>query len=100
VVVNDDYINDREGTKINPVPNARLKFVPPTWLEPRAAFEILATGTKDVAHGTSAGQLELDLGTVNVTRLVVITSDPALRQTVQNDYEARFAANVKRLLVP
>jgi hypothetical protein len=35
-----------------------------------------------------------------VTRLVVLTSDPALRQTVQKDYEAHFAANVRKLLAP
>jgi hypothetical protein len=100
VVVNDDYTNDRQGTKINPVPNALLKFVPPAWLETKDAFEILSTGTKDIPHNTRDGQIELDLGTVNVTRLLVITSDPALRQTVQKDYEACFAANVKRLLAP
>jgi hypothetical protein len=100
VVVNDDYTNDREGTKINPVPNALLKFVPPAWLATMDVFEILSTGTKDVPHNAQAGQLALDLGTVNVTRLVVITSDPALRQTMQKDYEARFAANVRKLLAP
>ena len=85
VVVNDDYTNDHEGTKINPVPNARLKFVPPAWLAAKDVFEILATGTKDISHTTRSGQLELNLGTVNVTRLVIITSDPALRQTAQRD---------------
>ena len=98
VVVNDDYTNDRQGTKINPVPNALLKLVPPAWLEANDAFEVLPTGTKEIPHSTRAGQLELDLGTVNVTRLAVITSDPLLRQAMQKDYEAHFAANVKRLL--
>ena len=98
VVVNDDYTNDRQGTKITPVANAVLKPVVPSWLEAKDVFEITATGTKDVAHTTPAGRLELDLGTVNVTRLVVITSDSALRQSVQRDYETHFAANVKKLL--
>jgi hypothetical protein len=99
IVVNDDYTNDRQGTKINPVPNALLKLVPPAWLEAKDAFEILSAGTKETPLSARAGQLELDLGTINVTRLIVITSDPALRQTTQKDYEAHFAANVKRLLV-
>ena len=42
--------------------------------------------------------MEISLGNVNVTRLLVITSDPALRQSVQRDYEAHYAANVNRLL--
>ena len=100
VVVNDDYTNDREGTKINLLPNALVKLLPPAWLEAKDVFEILSIGTKEVRHNTRAGQLELDLGSVNVTRLVVITSDPALRQAVQKDYEARFAANVRSLLAP
>jgi hypothetical protein len=100
MVINDDYTNDREGTRINPVPNALLKFVPPAWLKTKDVFEILSTGTKDIPHNTGDGRLELDLGTVNVTRLLVITSDPALRQSVQKDYEAHFAANVRNLLAP
>ena len=100
VVVNDDYTNDRAGTNIKPVANARVKFIPPAWLETREVFEILSTGTKDLPHNSREGQLELDLGTVDVTRLVVITSDPALRQSVQKDYEAHFATNVSRLLTP
>ena len=100
VVVNDDYTNDRQGTRITPVANAALKLAPPSWLEPKDVFEIAATGTKDIAHRAPAGELALDLGTVNVTRLVVITSDPALRQSVQQDYQAHYAANVKKLLGP
>ena len=42
----------------------------------------------------------MDVGTVNVTRLVVITDNAALRPALQKDYETRFAANVKKLLGP
>ena len=100
VVVNDDYLNDRDGTRINPVLNAVVKFVPPAWLEPKDVFEIHSSGTKDVPHNTAAGRLELDLSPVQVTRLVVVTRDPVLRQVVQRDYEVHFAANVRKLQAP
>jgi len=100
VVVNDDYINDRQGTRITPVRNAMLKLALPAWLEAKDVFEVFATGTKEVVHRSAGAQLELDLGTVNVTRLVVLTSDPGLRQLLQKDYEKHFAANVSRLVGP
>jgi hypothetical protein len=100
LVVNDNYTNDRQGTKIDPVADVVLKLAPPAWMEAKDAFEILATGTKEVAHKSVGAQLELELGTVNVTRLVVITSDPTLHQNVQNDYALRYAAKVGKLLSP
>jgi hypothetical protein len=100
VVVNDDYRNEREGTKITPLPNASVKLTLPGWLEAKDAFEIAPPGAKEVDHSVKGGELELALGTVKVTRLVVITADPALRARLQREYAERYAANVKRLLGP
>jgi hypothetical protein len=35
---------------------------------------------------------------VNVTRLVVVTGNAALRSQIQGDYEAHYAANAKQLM--
>ena len=98
VVVNDDYLNDREGTKITPVAEASVRLTLPSWLEPRDTFEIATSGTKLVTHRTAAGQLTLDIGKVDVTRLLVVTSDSNLRHSVQDDYAAHYAGNVAKLL--
>jgi hypothetical protein len=98
VVVNDDYLNDREGTKINPVSNGSVRLNLPAWLEAKDAFEITSLGTKEVTRSVKVAELELNLGTVNVTRLLVVTSESALRSRLQNEYEGRYAANVKSLL--
>ncbi len=100
VVVNDDYRNDREGTKISPLPNSSVRLALPGWMDAKDAFEVVSQGTKEVARSLKDGELELNLGTVNVTRLVVITADPALRGRLQQGYDERYAANVKRLLGP
>jgi hypothetical protein len=98
VVVNDDYLNDREGTKISPVPNSSVRLTLPGWMEVKDAFEVVPLGTKEVARSTKSGELELDLGTVKVTRLVVVTADATLRARLQGEYQSRYAVNVKRLL--
>ena len=45
----------------------------------------------------SDSKLKLHLGTVDVTRLIFITSDADLRANLQKLYTDKFAANVAKL---
>lgn len=98
LVVNDNYACDRLGTIIQPVENAEASISLPRWLSARSVFEVNCRGTADVDYKQSAAQLDLHLGTVDVTRMIVITSDTGLRDRLQTRYETGFASNVKRLL--
>jgi len=95
--VNDNYLNDRLGTIIKPLDNAEMSVTVPSWLDPKCVFEVSSSGTSEVAHDRSGGKLSVKLGTVSVTRLIVVSSDPGLRERLQTLYESRFAANVGRL---
>lgn len=97
VVVNDDYVNDRQGTVIRPVEKSSVTLDLPSWLKSPQAFEISADGVKDVAASVQDGVMKLDLGTVEVTRLIVVTSDPALRDANAARYASNFAANIRKL---
>ena len=61
-------------------------------------FELSHEGTRDIAWKASDQGLALDLGTVKVTRLILISGDKGLRQQTQKLYDSRFAENVKALL--
>ncbi len=95
--VNDDYTNDDKGTNIQPVTNAEVGIDLPSWLKPVDVFEIDCKGTHDVTWQGS-DRLNVSLGTLKVTRMIVITSDKGLRASTQKLYDAKFAANVSKLL--
>lgn len=98
LVVNDDYACDRSGTVIRPVENVRVSVSLPGWLKPSSVFELSYEGTKDLRWSGEDRKIVLDLGTVDVTRFVVVTGDPDLRGKLQELYQSRFASNVARLL--
>ncbi|MGQ9454478.1 MAG: hypothetical protein ACUVRS_07430 [Armatimonadota bacterium] len=98
LVVNDDYACDRSGTVIIPVENVKVSVSLPGWLKPSSVFELSCKGTRDLRWNSEDRRIVLDLGTVNVTRFVVVTSDPGLRDRLQELYQSRFASNVARLL--
>ena len=95
--VNDNYANDRLGTVIHPLENAFVEVQLPSWLNTDQAFEVNFKGTQDIQYERLGSKLRFDLGTVEVTRLIVITSDPSLRASLQKYYDSHLAANVAKL---
>ena len=47
----------------------------PAWLRPAAAFEITSEGTKGLPWQSGEKGVVFDLGTVNLTRMLIITAD-------------------------
>ncbi|MDH7602534.1 MAG: hypothetical protein QHI38_10360 [Armatimonadota bacterium] len=97
LVVNDDYACDRAGTVIKPVSNAKLKIPVPRWLAPTSVFEVSCGGISGVKWQVDQGALTVDLGEVDVTRFIVVTSNPDLQHRLQETYQSRFAQNVAKL---
>ena len=97
VVVNDNAASDRLGTIVKPIQKASVSIDVPSWLKPASVFEVTQDGIRDVQSQSRDGALTLDLGTVNVSRFVLVTSDVALRLRLQKRYEDMFAANVAEL---
>lgn len=99
-VINDDVACDRVGTVVKPVENASATVEMPSWLTPAAAFEVTHEGLKSIPWKRQGSKAVLDLGTVSVGRLVMVTSDIGLRARLKAVYDKQFAANVKTLLGP
>jgi len=99
-VVNEDYTNDSRGTKLTPVLKAVVRLVPPAWMKAQDIFEISSRGTKALAWRAKGPEITLELGPLDVTRLVVISSNLALRPKLQEEYESHYASRVTRLLSP
>lgn len=98
LVVNDQYTNHDEGTDIRPVENAAVTVKTPAWLRAADAFEITSQGTREVKWASTGSQLRLELGKVDVTRLVIITADRGLRTELQKRYTEQFADRVRALM--
>jgi hypothetical protein len=98
LVVNDEIASDRVGMVYRPVGRAAVQVKLPEWLKPVDTFEITTTGISDVEWEHEDGRLAVNLGQVDLTRLVIASSDPKLRGRLQTLHERRFAANVKKLL--
>jgi hypothetical protein len=95
--VNDDYLNDRKGTVIKPLEEVEATVTLPAWLDAKQVFEVTYKGMQDMQWERSGSRVNVRLGTLNVTRLIIITTDPGLRERLQKGYESRFAANVTKL---
>ncbi|UCD27522.1 MAG: hypothetical protein JSV03_10410, partial [Planctomycetota bacterium] len=97
LVVNDNMASDRLGTVVKPQQNAFVKINIPSWIEPGSVFEINYDGTKDINWKVADSGVHLELGTVDLTRLIVISQDSGLRKRIQRDYDLQFASNVRKL---
>jgi len=94
LVVNDDYYNDEAGCHYTPVTSASVAVTLPTWLQSPTAFEIAAGGISDVATQVADNQLQVNLGTLDLTRMIVITSNAFLRNALEQRYDQEVRAKV------
>ena len=94
LAVNDQYLNDEQGTHYTPVANASVTVTLPAWLASPSAFEISASGTGDVTTQVNGNQLQVNLGTLDLTRMIVVTTNAQLRTTIQQRYEQQVQAAV------
>lgn len=98
VVVNDDVACDRVGTVYKPVEKAKVAVDVPKWITPGDVFEVTYEGIKSVPWERDGSKVTVTLDTVNISRFVLITSDPSLRSRVRSEYESKYAENVAKLI--
>lgn len=87
-----------DGTDVTPVDGVSLQFRLPSWLKFPDAFEVTWQGTRDVSYEIVGDVIHLDLGQIQLTRMIVITSAPGMRDMIHNQYLQRFAANVDAVI--
>lgn len=98
VCVNDDYVNDRSGTKFTPIDKPTVTVDLPAWFAAKNVFEVGYKGTGDVKWDRTGSKLNVQFDRVDLTRLVVVTTDPDLRARLQKLYDEKSAAKVAKLL--
>lgn len=90
LVVNDQYYNTETACVYTPVPNASVTVTLPSWMQASpTAFEIAGHEIGDVNTQINGNQMVLNLGTIDLTRMIVITKNPQLRAWVQDRYETQ-----------
>lgn len=97
LVVNDNFASDRLGTVVKPREKTNVTVSVPNWIKPVEAFEVNADGVQDVVWKQAAGDVAMELGKLDLTRMIVITADAKLRGRLQSEHQAKFAANVNKL---
>ncbi len=89
LVVNDNYYNDAAGYHATDVPNATVAMTLPSWMQSSpTAFEVSARGIYHVNSQVNGNQFQLNLGTLKVTRMILLTKDPKLLSTLQRRYDS------------
>lgn len=84
---------EAEGIRAYPPVDAEVALDLPEWLEPAEIFSVDWRGIEDVAAQRDGRRLSFDLPGLEVQRLIVITSDPAVRAQMAE----RMAAEQERL---
>lgn len=79
ICVNEDHANDRWGTVVRPLEEVKVTLRLPAWLKPRRALEVTPQGFQEVAWEQQGSEVTLNLGTVHLTRLLLLTSSSSGR---------------------
>ena len=99
ICVNDDYTNDQSGTILRSIQGVQVGFDLPSWLSsPTDVFEVDYKGVRDVSKTITSGKLTMDLGRVDVTRMLIITKDSTLKGTLQSLYTSTYGPRVAELI--
>ena len=94
LVVNDQYSNDPTGTHVTPVSDAVVTATLPAWIQSPGAFEIAAGGLFNLSSTLAGNQIQLNLGRLDLTRMIVLTTNPQLRAVIQQRYDQQVAPGV------
>jgi hypothetical protein len=95
LVVNDNYYNDIAGCHYTQVSNATVTATLPSWMQSSpTAFEVTPAGIRSVSTQVNGNQLQVNLGTLNLTRLIVLTKDVQLLPTIQQRYDGQVRPGI------
>ncbi|UCD30001.1 MAG: hypothetical protein JSV03_05870, partial [Planctomycetota bacterium] len=99
IVVNEQYTNNRDGTVYRPIKKgAAISVDLPGWLKPKDVFEINSRGVRKIDWKCRRTKLQIDLDGIDLTRLVVASTNPDLRERIGKFYKKQFSTKVTKLL--
>jgi len=85
-VFNQDYEIDDEAYPWKPVENVTLSLNLPDWIRPEAALELKPEGIETIQSNREGERVSLDLGRVEVCRVLVLSNDANLKDRYQQDW--------------
>ncbi len=97
LAVHDEYANDEAGCHYIPFMDASLSVDLPAWMPSATVFEVSALGTSDVSTQVAGSRLQVNLGWTDLTRMIIVTSDPTLRAQLQQRFDDQFQEKVCRI---
>ncbi len=93
--VNDNYYNDTNGCHYTPVANATLTATLPAWMLPAPmVFEVTASGLKAANTQLNGNQLQINLGTLQLTRMIVVTKNPQVPWMTQQRFDQQVRPGI------
>lgn len=99
VCTNDDYVSDDAGAVLRPIHNVNVSFNLPGWLSsPTDVFEVDYRGVRDVSRSITDGRISMNLGRVDVARLLIVTKDGTLKSSLQSLYSGTYGPRVAQLI--
>lgn len=97
--VNDDHANDQAGTIIRQIPNAQASFALPSWLtSPTHVFEVSYKGITDVPYSVTAGSINLNIGRVDVSKMIIVTKNSSLKASLQSIYTSTYLPRIQTII--
>ncbi len=94
-VVNQDHYNDSAGTfHYTALNNATLTAVLPSWMRWPLAFEVTAGGLRAVNTQTNGNDLQINLGTLPLTRMIVLTKNPQVPTMIKQRYDQQVRSGI------
>jgi hypothetical protein len=96
--VNDDYSCDDTGSIVRGLKGVDVGMELPSWLSPASVFDISYKGISDVPYDIAGSRINLHVGKVGLTRMVVITSNSTLKSALQSLYTNTYRPRVAELI--
>lgn len=91
LAVNNDHHNDDKGTTFKPIENATVSVHLP--FQASDAFEISSDGVLP-ARVRGGAEATVDLGRLDIARMIVLTRDKSVREQISSRYQNQFASRV------
>jgi hypothetical protein len=89
ILVNRDHACVKSGTIYQPLPNARVHFDCPPWMEMKDIFRLTRDGVKQIANVREENKLSvIEMKEFDLTEMLIITQDPSLKSQVQSKYKS------------
>lgn len=88
VLTNTDYEIDPEAYPFTPHEDVSIRLPLPSWIQPAAAMAVTPDGIESLNYTAGNSHAQIEVGDIEVCRIIAITRDPQLQSRYQAAYKA------------